>query len=64
MIITKNQIYKICKIAWEAGEKVLDIYSKKIKVYKSQFRSLKFSMSKSKEKVLIKLITIANKRKR
>ena len=33
---------------------------KKIKVYKSQFRSLKFSMSKSKEKVLIKLITNAS----
>ena len=33
---------------------------KKIKVYKSQFRSLKFSMSKSKEKVLIKLITKAS----
>ena len=32
---------------------------KKIKVYKSQFRSLKFSMSNSKEKVLIKLITNA-----
>ena len=33
---------------------------KKIKVYKSQFRSLKFSMSNSKEKVLIKLITKAS----
>ena len=33
---------------------------KKIKVYKSQFRSLKFSMSKLKEKVLIKLITNAS----
>ena len=62
MIITKNQIYKICKIAWEAGEKVLDIYSKKIKVYKKKDLSpVTMADLKSEEIIIRGLNKIFNK---
>ena len=33
MEINKFQTLEICKIAWKAGEKILDIYSRKFKIF-------------------------------
>ena len=34
MDINKSQTIEICKIAWEAGEKILDVYSRKFKIFR------------------------------
>ena len=30
MLINEKKILEVCKVAWDAGEKILKIYSKKI----------------------------------
>ena len=36
MEINKFQTLEICKIAWKAGEKILDIYSRKFKIFRKK----------------------------
>ena len=36
MDINKSQTIEVCKIAWRAGKKILDIYSKKFKIFKKK----------------------------
>ena len=36
MEINKVQTLRICKIAWKAGEKILNVYSRKFKVFRKK----------------------------
>ena len=36
MDINKSQTIEVCKVAWRAGEKILDIYSKKFKIFRKK----------------------------
>ena len=54
MKINKFQTLEICKIAWKAGEKVLDIYSKKFKIYRKKDLSPVTIADLESEKIIIK----------
>ena len=53
MKINKIQILKICKLARKAGEKIIDIYSKKIKVIKKKDMSPVTIADIESEKIII-----------
>ena len=36
MNINKSQTIEVCKVAWEAGKEILNIYSKKFKIFRKK----------------------------
>ena len=54
MEIKKINIIKICKLAWDAGEKILNIYSKNFKIYKKKDLSPVTVADLESEKIIIK----------
>tara|TARA_B100000686_G_C16723549_1_gene936414 strand:- start:765 stop:1514 length:750 start_codon:yes stop_codon:yes gene_type:complete len=54
MEIKKKEIIKICKIAWNAGDKILQIYKKKFRVFKKQDMSPVTTADLESEKIIIK----------
>ena len=56
MDINKSQTIEICKIAWRAGKKILDIYSKKFKIFRKKDKSPVTLADLESEKTIIKSI--------
>ena len=54
MQLNKSQILKICKLAWIAGEKILDIYSKEFQIFKKKDMSPVTLADLESEKIIIK----------
>ena len=54
MEINKVQTLKICKIAWRAGKKILDIYSRKFKIFRKKDLSPVTIADLESEKTIIK----------
>jgi len=54
MEINKVQTLKICKVAWRAGEIILDIYSKKFKIFRKKDLSPVTIADLESEKTIIK----------
>jgi len=54
MDINKDQTLKVCKIAWKAGRKILDIYSKNFKIFKKKDLSPVTIADLESEKIIIK----------
>ncbi len=54
MQLNKSQILKICKLAWIAGEKILDIYSKEFQIFKKKDKSPVTLADLESEKIIIK----------
>ena len=54
MEINKIQILKICNIVWNAGEKILNIYSKKFKIYTKKDLSPVTIADLESEKIILK----------
>ena len=54
MEINKFQTLEICKIAWKAGEKILDIYSRKFKIFIKKDLSPVTIADLESEKIIIK----------
>ena len=54
MKINKFQTLEICKIAWKAGEKILDIYSRKFKIFRKKDLSPVTIADLESEKTIIK----------
>ena len=53
MEINKFQTIELCKIAWKAGEKILDIYSRKFKIFKKKDSSPVTIADLQSEKIII-----------
>ena len=54
MDINKSQTIEVCKIAWRAGKKILDIYSKKFKIFRKKDMSPVTIADLESEKIIIK----------
>ncbi len=54
MKINKFQTLEICKIAWKAGEKILNIYSRKFKIFRKKDFSPVTIADLESEKIIIK----------
>ena len=54
MEINKVQTLEICKVAWRAGEIILDIYSKKFKIFRKKDLSPVTIADLESEKIIIK----------
>ena len=54
MDINKSQTIEVCKIAWKAGEKILEIYSRKFKVFRKKDMSPVTIADLQSEKIIIK----------
>ena len=54
MDINKSQTIEVCKVAWKAGKKILDIYSKKFKIFRKKDRSPVTIADLESEKIIIK----------
>ena len=54
MEINKVQTLEICKVAWRAGEIILDIYSKKFKIFRKKDLSPVTIADLESEKTIIK----------
>ena len=54
MDINKSQTIEVCKVAWKAGEKILDIYSKKFKIFRKKDMSPVTIADLESEKIIIK----------
>ena len=54
MEINKVQTLRICKIAWKAGEKILDVYSRKFKIFRKKDLSPVTMADLESEKIIIK----------
>ena len=53
MEINRKDILKICEIAWKAGRKILEIYSKKYTIYKKKDKSPVTIADLESEKIII-----------
>ena len=53
MQINKKQILSVCKVAWDAGEKILEIYSKKFEIFKKKDASPVTLADLQSEKIII-----------
>ena len=54
MLINEKKILEVCKVAWDAGEKILNIYSKKFKIFKKKDMSPVTVADLESEKTIIK----------
>ena len=54
MEINKAQTLEICKVAWRAGKKILEIYSKKFKIFRKKDLSPVTIADLESEKIIIK----------
>ncbi len=54
MDINRSQTIQVCKVAWKAGEKILDIYSKKFKIFRKKDMSPVTIADLESEKIIIK----------
>ena len=54
MDINKSQTIEVCKVAWRAGKKILDIYSKKFKIFRKKDMSPVTIADLESEKIIIK----------
>ena len=54
MNINKSQTIEVCKVAWEAGKEILNIYSKKFKIFRKKDMSPVTIADLKSEKIIIK----------